>query len=114
MAYVWVSQTVSLQFIGGVANCAVHVLMYAYFLQKSLRPPPAPAPRWKALVTGAQLLQFSLSFSCFCVTAFLVFYEGMECAGFGWLAAQAGFNAVLFGGFLGIFKRTVAGGEKKD
>lgn len=77
MVYLWLQYNVSLQYIGLIANCGVHVLMYYYYFYRSYYQ---ITPKWKYLITYVQLIQFSISFVCFVATSYYV-YKGYNCGG---------------------------------
>lgn len=104
MGWAWLEYTVSLWSIGMLANTAVHVVMYYYFLRCTLGKPPA----WKRWVTYSQIVQFLFSFVCFTITAYRAFARGENCAGRWPLLLNAGFNATLLYQFMGIARRTAA------
>ena len=54
MAFWWLEAAQSLQQIALLTNTAIHVLMYYYYFMCSIKRPP----RWKKLVTQAQIIQF--------------------------------------------------------
>lgn len=54
MAFWWLEAAQSLQQIALLTNTAIHVLMYYYYFMCSVKRPP----RWKKLVTQAQIVQF--------------------------------------------------------
>ncbi|XWS40319.1 hypothetical protein CRYUN_Cryun18bG0130500 [Craigia yunnanensis] len=77
-----------------VTNCAVHVVMYTYYLMCTL----GMRPKWKKMVTDFQLLQFWASLF---IMAMLVFYHftGFGCSGIlSWC-----FNAVFIISLLFLF-----------
>ncbi|XVF00720.1 hypothetical protein REPUB_Repub04eG0025800 [Reevesia pubescens] len=75
-----------------VVNCAVHVVMYTYYLMCTL----GMHPKWKKLVTDFQIIQFWLSFL---TMAMLVFYHftGSGCSGiWSWCFNAAFIISLLF------------------
>lgn len=101
MAWAWCEYQTSLHFIGLAFNAAVHVVMYSYFLQRTLT---RKVPTWKSFVTIFQIIQFFFSFVCLLVTLYIVYVQKHECAGMSALMFNLFFNATLFHSFLGVFK----------
>jgi hypothetical protein len=54
MAWLWVDQVQSLQFIGLLTNTAVHVVMYYYYHLTTI----GKSPLWKKFITTMQIVQF--------------------------------------------------------
>lgn len=108
MAWAWLEYKQSLQFIGLAWNTAVHVVMYTYFLQRTIT---CKVPRWKSFVTIFQIAQFTFSMVVFLVTLCMVFVQGHECAGMGALYGNFLFNATLLYSFVGVL--LFHGGRKK-
>lgn len=54
MSWLWVDQVQSLQFIGLLANTAVHVVMYYYYYLTVM----VQSPWWKKYITSMQIVQF--------------------------------------------------------
>lgn len=100
MSWAWLEYRQSLQFIGLAFNCAVHVVMYTYFLQRTIT---SKVPKWKSLVTLIQIIQFVVSMICTLVTLYLVFVVGNKCAGMGALFCNVLFNMTLLHSFIGVF-----------
>ncbi|CAB9509781.1 Putative elongation of fatty acids protein DDB_G0272012 [Seminavis robusta] len=107
MAWAWCEYHQSLHFIGLAFNTAVHVVMYTYFLQRTITK---ATPKWKSLVTLFQIVQFSFSFFCAILTIYISFVQGYQCAGMSALGLNALFNVTLLHSFVGVFKK---GGKKK-
>lgn len=100
MAWAWLETKQSLQFIGLAFNTAVHVVMYTYFLQRTIT---SQVPRWKSFVTLFQIIQFMCSLLAFFVTIYLVFILQYECAGMNALYLNVLFNITLLHSFIGVF-----------
>jgi len=109
MGWAWIEYRATLSHIGLLFNTLVHVVMYSYYLKKTLQP--NKSIWWKPLVTLSQLVQFFTSFVLFAVTSVRV-YRGDDCQGFKILLVQLLFNITLFLGFQGIFTRTRATKQK--
>lgn len=107
MAWAWCETKQSLQFIALGFNTAVHVVMYSYFLQRTIT---RTVPRWKSLVTMFQIFQFSFSMAAVAVTCFAVFVQGYECAGITAVFGNALFNVTLLRSFVNVLKK---GKQKK-
>ena len=99
MAWAWCEYKQSLHFIGLAWNTAVHVVMYTYFLQRTIT---CKIPRWKSFVTIFQIAQFTFSMVAFLVTLYIVFVQGYECAGMEALYGNVLFNATLLHSFVGV------------
>lgn len=54
MSWLWVDQVQTLQFIGLLANTAVHVVMYYYYYLTVI----CKSPWWKKYITWMQIVQF--------------------------------------------------------
>mmetsp|Transcript_48795 Transcript_48795/g.72494 ORF Transcript_48795/g.72494 Transcript_48795/m.72494 type:complete len:288 (+) Transcript_48795:152-1015(+) len=106
MAWAWCNTMQSLQFIGLAFNTAVHVVMYSYFLQRTIT---GKVPAWKSFVTLFQIIQFACSMLATCMTLFAVYIQGYECAGMKALFGNVLFNLTLLQSFIGVFKS----GKKK-
>jgi len=108
MAWAWCDTKQSLQFIGLAFNTYVHVVMYSYFLQRTVT---GKVPRWKSYVTLLQIIQFVVSMLCALSTLFLVYIRKKECAGMSALWGNILFNITLLYSFIGVFRK---GGKKKQ
>jgi len=106
MAWGWVETKQSLQFIGLAFNTAVHVVMYTYFLQRTMT---SKVPRWKNFVTQFQIFQFFFSFVATLFTLYYVFVKNYQCAGMKALFFNVLFNLTLFYSFIGVLSK----GKKK-
>lgn len=100
MAWAWCEYKQSLHFIGLAWNTAVHVVMYTYFLQRTIT---RKVPRWKSFVTLFQIVQFAFSMFATCLTLYIVFEQNYECAGMGALFGNVIFNITLLHSFIGVF-----------
>ncbi|KAE8709279.1 Pathoproteinsis-related thaumatin superfamily protein, putative isoform 1 [Hibiscus syriacus] len=92
MSYVCVDSAQSSFSMVLVTNCAVHVVMYTYYLMCTL----GVHPKWKKMVTDCQLVQFWASFL---IMAMLVFYHftGSGCSGvLSWCFNAAFIVSLLF------------------
>uniref|UniRef100_A0A7S2RD82 Elongation of fatty acids protein n=1 Tax=Eucampia antarctica TaxID=49252 RepID=A0A7S2RD82_9STRA len=110
MAWFWVETKQSLQFIGLGFNTAVHVVMYTYFLQRTITK---RVPRWKRFVTLFQIFQFCTSFFLIFVLFYKVLVEKQECAGMGAVVGNAIFNLTLLDQFIAVFKKGRKASKKK-
>ena len=113
MAWAWVEYKQSLHFIGLAWNTAVHVVMYTYFLQRTIT---RKVPRWKSFVTLFQIIQFAFSMIATIVTLFIVFVQKHECSGMNALFGNVLFNVTLLYSFIQVFlqgKRKKAAARKK-
>ena len=113
MAWAWVEYKQSLHFIGLAWNTAVHVVMYTYFLQRTIT---RKVPRWKSFVTLFQIIQFAFSMVATIVTLFIVFVQKHECSGMNALFGNVLFNVTLLYSFIQVFlqgKRKKAAARKK-
>lgn len=99
MTWAWCEYKQSLQFIGLAFNTAVHVVMYTYFLQRTIT---RKTPRWKSFVTSFQILQFAFSVLCFGPTLYMFFVKKSKCSGMAALAFNAIFNITLLHSFVGV------------
>lgn len=99
MAWAWIEYRQSLHFIGLMWNTAVHVVMYTYFLQRTIT---RTVPKWKSLVTLFQIVQFAFSFVCVLVTLYIVYGQGYECSGMKALFGNSLFNLTLLHSFIGV------------
>lgn|ERR1719232_222853 len=106
MAWMWCSKAQSLQFIGLLFNTFVHVIMYSYFLQRTLT---GQVPRWKNLVTRLQIIQFAFSMLAFLVTLYLYWFQNQQCSGMNALYFNVFFNITLLQSFMKILSK----GKKK-
>mmetsp|Transcript_20415 Transcript_20415/g.44318 ORF Transcript_20415/g.44318 Transcript_20415/m.44318 type:complete len:290 (-) Transcript_20415:75-944(-) len=106
MAWAWCEYKQSLHFIGLAWNTAVHVVMYTYFLQRTIT---RKVPRWKSFVTLFQIVQFAFSMVATLMTLYIVFGQKYECAGMGALFGNVLFNMTLLHSFIGVFLQ----GKKK-
>jgi hypothetical protein len=102
MAWAWCEYKQSLHFIGLAFNTAVHVVMYSYFLQRTIT---RTVPRWKSFVTLFQVIQFGFSFACVLVTLYIFFVQRHPCSGMTALALNSLFNLTLFHSFVGVLLR---------
>jgi len=100
MAWAWCEYKQTLHFIGLAWNTAVHVVMYTYFLQRTIT---RKVPRWKSLVTLFQIVQFAFSLVCTIMTLYIVFVQKYECCGMKALAGNVVFNITLLHSFIGVF-----------
>ena len=100
-AWAWIEKKQSLHFIGLAFNTAVHVVMYSYFLQRTIT---RKVPRWKSFVTLFQIIQFSFSLLCFFAVLVIVFVQNYECAGMTALFVNVIFNVTLLKSFIGVFR----------
>jgi hypothetical protein len=98
-----------LQLIGLWFNTAVHVVMYTYFLQRTIT---GKVPRWKSFVTLFQIFQFATSMVCTAITLYQAFgpQTSYPCAGMKALFANVLFNITLLHSFVDVYK---AGKKKK-
>jgi len=107
MAWSWVQTKQSLQLIGLWFNTAVHVVMYSYFLQRTITK---RIPRWKAFVTLFQIFQFATSLVCTAITLYLAYGPAQHrCAGMGALFGNLIFNLTLLQSFVKVYNS----GKKK-
>ena len=106
MAWAWCEYKQSLHFIGLAWNTAVHVVMYTYFLQRTIT---RKVPKWKSFVTLFQIVQFSFSMVATVLTLYIVFAQNYECSGMGALYGNVLFNITLLHSFVGVFLQ----GKKK-
>mmetsp|Transcript_15011 Transcript_15011/g.25028 ORF Transcript_15011/g.25028 Transcript_15011/m.25028 type:complete len:295 (-) Transcript_15011:1051-1935(-) len=106
MAWAWVEYKQSLHFIGLAWNTAVHVVMYTYFLQRTIT---RKVPRWKSFVTLFQIIQFAFSMVATIVTLFIVFVQKHDCSGMNALFGNVLFNVTLLYSFIQVFLQ----GKKK-
>nr|AXS59120.1 fatty acid elongase [Eranthis hyemalis] len=109
MCYLWLHTVQSLVSVALVTNCAVHTLMYAYYMMCAI----GKRPRWKRIVTDCQIVQFVFSFGVSGVMLWFHFSGGGGCSGiWGWIF-NAVFNASLLGLFTSFHTKNYAG-KKKD
>ena len=101
MAWGWLQTSMSTQYVGLATNCAVHVIMYSYFLTRTIT---GREPWWKKFVTVFQIVQFAFSFFCVLGTLW-IWWRGGRCQGMGALGWSAVFNATLFVSFVGVLKK---------
>lgn len=106
MAWAWCEYKQTLQFIGLAWNTAVHIVMYTYFLQRTIT---RKVPRWKSFVTLFQIIQFAFSMVATGCTLFIVYIQQYECAGMTALFGNVLFNLTLLHSFIGVFRQ----GKKK-
>jgi hypothetical protein len=106
MAWAWCEYKQSLHFIGLAFNTAVHVVMYTYFLQRTIT---RTIPKWKSFVTLFQIIQFGFSFACVLVTLYIYFVQKHPCSGMTALGLNSLFNLTLLHSFVGV----LMGGTKK-
>jgi len=104
MAWGWCETKQSLQFIGLAFNTAVHVVMYSYFLQRTIT---GAVPRWKTFVTLFQIIQFSFSMLATIATLFIIYVQKYECAGMTALFWNVLFNITLLHSFIGVLRKNV-------
>lgn len=109
MTWLWLEYAGSLQFIGILFNTAVHVVMYYYYYLRSV----GQNPRWKAMVTQFQIVQFLCSLLAFAGTVWMYAGQGQDCKGMGAVVASIAFNATLLVGFVSIL-RSSSGRKSKD
>lgn len=102
MGWVWVNSGASIQFIGLLFNCFVHVVMYYYFYLKSI----GISPWWKKYVTTLQIVQFITSFGCLCGTLYMHHALGMNCKGMNIVYGSLAFNATLLYGFIVVLGKS--------
>lgn len=102
MAWFWVETKQSLQFIGLGFNTAVHVVMYTYFLQRTITK---TVPRWKSFVTLFQIIQFCTSVVLAALLFFKVIVQKFACAGMWAVVANMIFNLTLLDQFIAVFKK---------
>ena len=141
MAWLWLNQRQSLMFGGLIFNTFVHVPMYLYYGQTSMRAgaaakaargkglrdlPSYKKPWWGKYITLLQIVQFLSSLVLLSITLFgYVFVEsertsmGQQCSGLQALAFNTVFNVTLLGQFIDLYGRKKSGkrkreGEKKD
>lgn len=128
MAWLWLEYRQSLMFIGLAFNTFVHVPMYYYYAQTSLRAALAfnndgtpvkgglpPRPTWGSHITLLQIVQFTTSVVCLLVTMVAFVREGHKCSGLQALAFNTIFNVTLLGQFITLFNRkTKDKGTKKS
>ena len=110
MAWAWVETKQSLQFIGLGFNTAVHVVMYTYFLQRTITK---RVPRWKSFVTLFQIIQFCTSMIFTLILAYKVLVQKYECAGMKALIGNVIFNITLLDQFIAVFKKGKKSPEKR-
>ena len=101
MAWAWCEYQQSLQFIALACNTAVHVVMYSYFLQRTITK---KTPKWKAFVTQFQIIQFSFSFLCILLTLYIYFVQKYPCSGMKAVAFNSLFNLTLLHSFVGVLQ----------
>lgn len=102
MAWAWVEYRQTLHFVGLVWNTAVHVVMYTYFLQRTIT---GAVPRWKSLVTLFQIVQFAFSMVAAVCTLYIVYVQRHECAGMTAMFGNLLFNVTLLHSFIGVFRQ---------
>lgn len=102
MAWAWCEYRQSLQFIGLAWNTAVHVVMYTYFLQRTISK---KVPKWKSFVTLFQIIQFAFSIVATAVTLHMVYIQNYECSGMGALFGNIIFNITLLHSFIGVLRQ---------
>lgn len=102
MAWAWVETKQSLHFIGLAFNTGVHVVMYTYFLQRTIT---GKVPRWKSFVTLFQIFQFTFSMAASIVLIYVVYVNGQECAGIPAFFGNVLFNITLLHSFVQVLKK---------
>ena len=102
MAWAWCEYQQTLHFIGLAWNTAVHVVMYTYFLQRTIT---GKVPRWKSFVTLFQIVQFAFSMVATACTLYIVYAQGHECAGMAAMFGNVLFNITLLHSFIGVFRQ---------
>lgn len=110
MGWIWMQSGASIQFIGLLFNCFVHVIMYYYFYLKSI----GITPWWKKWVTTLQIIQFCTSGLCFCGTLYMHWVLDMHCRGMGIVYGSLLFNATLLYGFIGVLGKSERAPKHKD
>jgi len=119
MAWLWLEQRQSLQWIGLLFNTFVHVVMYYYFSRTAI----GVSVWWKNYITALQIVQFVSSLVAFAVFAraaagadiapllpapVAAFWAqaaaavGLPAAGSGWSTACSGWDAVRFNLFFNV------------
>jgi fatty acid elongase 3 len=58
MAWLWVDQQQTLQWVGLLSNTFVHVIMYWYYYETTV----GNNPWWKKYITSMQIVQFSIRY----------------------------------------------------
>mmetsp|Transcript_3587 Transcript_3587/g.9174 ORF Transcript_3587/g.9174 Transcript_3587/m.9174 type:complete len:291 (-) Transcript_3587:55-927(-) len=106
MAWAWCEYKQSLHFIGLAWNTAVHVVMYTYFLQRTIT---RTVPKWKSFVTLFQIIQFAFSMVATLATIYIAYIQNNECSGMGAMFGNVLFNITLLHSFVGVFRQ----GKKK-
>mmetsp|Transcript_38071 Transcript_38071/g.72988 ORF Transcript_38071/g.72988 Transcript_38071/m.72988 type:complete len:259 (-) Transcript_38071:297-1073(-) len=109
MAYLWLDQAQSLQTTGMLTNTGIHVIMYYYYFLVSI----GYKPKWKRLVTSAQIVQFLFSFANLVPFLYFHLYDG-GCSGVEALAFNAVFNFALIALFGDFFKRSYSKSKKES
>lgn len=109
MAWAWVETKQSLHFVGLAFNTAVHVVMYSYFLQRTIT---GKVPRWKKFVTLFQILQFSFSMVASLILLYAVYVQGRECAGMTAFFGNVLFNITLLHSFVQVLMKGSKKGKK--
>ncbi|CAL5227098.1 g10004 [Coccomyxa viridis] len=108
MAFWWLEAAQSLQQIALLTNTAIHVLMYYYYFMCSIKRPP----RWKKLVTQAQIVQFVFSFTVSVPFWIIHATQGGKCSGFQALVLNAAFNLCLLFLFVNFHRKSYQGRQK--
>ena len=111
MAWLWLEHQQSTQFIGLIANCFVHTVMYYYYFLVVW----GVKPHWKRMVTKIQIIQFIISLAVL-IGHIIVVLRGNVCRGEAALVFNALFNISLLYLFIGIQKKSTLGSksEKKE
>ena len=93
MCYLWLETHQSLQQMGQMANCLVHVFMYYYYYRSQFTK---ERPWWKPVVTNGQILQFQMSFV---LCSGLLYYQYAAAPAGAKLDAMIGVNDELCMGY---------------
>jgi len=109
MTWVWLESAQTLQHIGLLFNCFVHIIMYYYYALVSLKI----RVWWKKYITKLQIVQFLTSIVCWVPSAYYMYFADETkgtCNGYTYetwysIYLNALLNLSLLWSFNGVKKR---------